>query len=86
MSDEFEFHQAATIGDGDGLRGFRQERFSGKRSYYQNSDLRLSLGRINNSIIPMSWGVYGAFDYGRVWLDNDTSDVWHTTPGGGAFR
>ncbi|WP_432410873.1 metallophosphoesterase [Rasiella sp. SM2506] len=85
LSDEFEFYQAATIGDGDGLRGLRQQRFSGKRSYYQNSDLRLSLGRIRNSIIPISFGVYGGFDYGRVWVDDDNSSEWHTTPGGGLY-
>jgi hypothetical protein len=85
LSDEFEFYQAATLGDGDGLRGLRQQRFSGKRSYYQNSDLRLSLGRIRNSIIPLNFGVYGGLDYGRVWIDNDTSDKWHITPGGGLF-
>ena len=85
LSDEFEFHQAATIGDGDGLRGFRQERFSGKRSFYQNSDLRLSLGKIRNSIIPIAFGVYGGFDYGRVWVDDDNSSEWHTTPGAGFY-
>ena len=85
LNNKFEFHQAATIGDGDGLRGLRQERFSGRSSYYQNSDLRLSLGRIRNSIIPISFGVYGGFDYGRVWVDDDNSNVWHTTPGGGLF-
>ena len=85
FSDEFEFHQAATIGDGDGLRGLRQERFSGKSSFYQNSDFRLSLGRIRNSIIPISFGAYGGFDYGRVWIENDNSSEWHTTPGAGVF-
>ncbi|MBL4662203.1 MAG: hypothetical protein JKY22_01250 [Flavobacteriaceae bacterium] len=85
LSDEFEFHQAATLGDGNGLRGFRQERFSGKTSFYQNSDLRYSIGRIRNSIIPISFGIYGGLDYGRVWIDNDNSDKWHITPGGGLF-
>ena len=85
LGDEFEFHQAATIGDGNGLRGLRQERFSGTYSFYQNSDLRLSLGRIRNSIIPISFGAYGGFDYGRVWADNDNSSKWHTTPGGGLY-
>lgn len=85
LGNEFEFHQAATIGDGDGLRGFRQERFSGKRSFYQNSDLRLSLGRIRNAIIPISFGAYGGFDYGRVWLEDDNSSKLHTTPGGGLY-
>lgn len=85
LSKEFEFYQAATLGDGDGLRGFRQERFSGKRSFYQNSDLRLNIGKIRNSIIPISYGIYGGFDYGRVWVDNDNSSEWHTTPGGGLY-
>ncbi|KGO86194.1 hypothetical protein Q765_12845 [Flavobacterium rivuli WB 3.3-2 = DSM 21788] len=33
FNNSFEFYQAATIGDGDGLRGFRRERFSGKTSF-----------------------------------------------------
>ena len=85
LSNEFEFHQAASIGDGDGLRGLRQQRFSGKSSFYQNSDLRLSLGRIRNSIIPISFGVYGGLDYGRVWVDNDNSNKWYSTPGAGMY-
>ena len=85
LSNEFEFHQAASIGDGDGLRGFRQERFSGKSSFYHNSDLRLSFGKIRNAFIPIAYGFYGGFDYGRVWLDNDNSSEWHTSPGGGIF-
>ena len=85
LNDDFEFHQAASIGDGDGLRGFRQQRFSGKTAYYQNSDLRLSLGRIRNAIVPISWGVYAGFDYGRVWVEDDDSSKWHNTPGVGLF-
>ena len=85
LSDEFEFHQAASIGDGDGLRGFRQERFSGKSAFYHNSDVRLSLGKIRNALIPISYGLYGGFDYGRVWVENDSSNEWHTSPGGGVF-
>ena len=85
LSNAFEFHQAASIGDGDGLRGYRQERFSGKNSFYHNSDLRVSFGKIRNAFIPISYGFYGGFDYGRVWLDNDNSSEWHTSPGGGVF-
>lgn len=85
LNDEFEFYQAASIGDGNGLRGFRQERFSGKTSFYHNSDLRLSLGKIRNAFIPVSYGFYGGFDYGRVWIENDNSNKWHTSPGGGVF-
>ena len=29
-------------------------------------------------------GLYGGFDYGRVWTD-ESSDIWHTSYGGGFF-
>ncbi|PZR09979.1 MAG: phosphoesterase [Flavobacterium psychrophilum] len=85
FNNEFEFYQAATIGDGDGLRGFRQQRFSGRTAYYQNSDLRISFGRLSNGFIPLSFGAYAGFDYGRVWVDDDNSRKWHTSQGGGLF-
>lgn len=85
IGDEFEFYQAASIGGVDGLRGFRNERFTGKKSFYQNSDLRLSLGKVRTGILPTAFGVYGGFDYGRVWNPNEDSNVWHTSYGGGFF-
>ncbi|MEO2053108.1 MAG: ShlB/FhaC/HecB family hemolysin secretion/activation protein [Allomuricauda sp.] len=85
LGNEFEFYQAATLGDSNGLRGFRQERFSGNRSFYHSSDLRLGLGKFRNAILPISFGIYGGLDYGRVWVENDSSHRWHTTPGGGLF-
>lgn len=85
LSDEFEFYQGATIGGNDGLRGFRNERFTGKQSFYHSTDVRVSLGRLRNGIIPISVGAYGGFDYGRVWFPNENSDVWHTSPGAGVY-
>lgn len=85
FGNHFEFYQGATIGGNDGLRGFRNERFTGKRSFYHSTDVRVSLGRLRNSIIPITIGAYGGFDYGRVWIENDTSDEWHTSPGGGLY-
>ncbi|WP_415327662.1 phosphoesterase [Chryseobacterium sp. MMS23-Vi53] len=85
FNNNFEFYQAATLGGNEGLRGFRTERFSGKSSYYQTTDLRLSLGRFKNGILPLSFGIYGGFDYGRVWIDHEISNKWHTSQGGGLF-
>ncbi len=85
LGDDFEFFQAATLGGMSGLRGFRQQRFTGKRAFSQSTDLRISLGKIRNSIIPISMGAYGGFDYGRAWIANDTSNKWHTSPGGGFY-
>ncbi len=85
FGNEFEFYQGASIGGVDGLRGFRNQRFTGKTSYYQNTDLRLSLKKLRTGLLPTTFGVYGGFDYGRIWLPGENSDQWHTSYGGGIF-
>ena len=81
----FEFYQAASTGGNDGLRGYRNQRFTGKNSFYQNSDIRLNLRKIRTSLLPLHIGLYSGFDYGRVWLENDTSSKWNSSFGGGFF-
>jgi len=83
FDDEYEFYQAATLGGDLDLRGFRNQRFLGKQSFYQSSDIRLNLGKLQNGFAPLRYGVFGGFDYGRVWLQNDTSNKWHQSVGGG---
>lgn len=85
FSDDYEFYQMATIGGDFDLRAYRSERFSGKQSFFQTSDLRLELGKVRNSIIPLRYGLLGGFDYGRVWVPNENSDKWHTSYGGGLW-
>jgi formamidopyrimidine-DNA glycosylase len=81
----YEFYQGATLGGDYDLRGFRNERFLGKSSFYQSTDLRWNIGKIKKSIIPMTYGVLGGFDYGRVWLDGEDSQKWHQSIGGGIW-
>ncbi|WP_396603024.1 metallophosphoesterase [Algibacter sp. R77976] len=93
FGDDFEFYQAANLGANNGLRGYRNERFSGKNSFYQSTDLRLNLRKIKTGLLPLNIGVYGGFDYGRVWVDNElilnnngfNSNKWNTSIGGGVF-
>ena len=92
FGDDFEFYQAATIGANNGLRGFRNERFTGKNAFYQSTDLRLNLSKVKTGLLPLNIGIYGGFDYGRVWIDDDlvsnplfNSDTWNTSVGGGLF-
>lgn len=75
------FYHAPSLGGNNGLRGFRDERFSGKTYFYQTSDLRLRLKRIVTAVAPVTLGLYGGFDYGRVWSPNEDSKVWHTSQG-----
>ncbi|HSD06843.1 metallophosphoesterase [Flavobacterium sp.] len=85
FNNNFEFYQGATLGGDYDLRGFRNERFLGKSSYYQSTDLRWNIGKIKKSIVPMSFGILAGFDYGRVWLDGEDSQKWHQSLGGGIW-
>lgn len=81
----FEFYQAANLGANEGLRGFRNQRFTGKSAFVQSTDLRLNLRKIKTNILPLNIGIFGGIDYGRVWVDNDRSKNWNTSIGGGVF-
>ena len=79
----FEFYNAASIGGLDGLRGYRNQRFSGDKSFYQNSDIRFHIKNAKTRLIPLEIGLLAGFDYGRVWLNNDHSKNWKTSYGAG---
>lgn len=85
FNDHYEFFQAASIGGTDGLRGFRNQRFTGQQSLYQNTDLRYSFSQMKTQLIPIKLGFYGGFDYGRVWYNEQDSNKWHNSYGGGFF-
>lgn len=82
LGDNFELYHAAQLGGGKSLRGFRRERFTGKYSVFHTTDLRLLLGKFKTSVIPLKYGITGGVDYGRIWVENDTSDKWHNSAGG----
>lgn len=79
FSNKYEFYQAASVE----LRGFRNNRFIGRQSLYQHTDLRLDLGHLKNPFTPLLYGVFLGFDYGRVWYPDEYSRKWHTSYGGG---
>jgi hypothetical protein len=85
FNDNYEFYQAASIGGANGLRGFRNQRFTGKSAFYQNTDIRYSLNSMKTKIIPIRLGLYGGFDYGRIWVKEDNSSKWNNAYGGGFF-
>jgi hypothetical protein len=85
FGDGFEFYQGASIGARNGLRGYRHERFTGKRAFLQTTDLRLNLRKVKTGILPLNIGVFGGFDYGRVWISGDESKKWNTSLGGGIW-
>lgn len=78
----FPFFEAAFIGDPSTVRLGRVNRFAGDASAYGNAELRLSLFR-SLLILPADVGVFGLADVGRVFLEGESSDKWHTAVGGG---
>lgn len=85
FGNDFYFYHAPSIGGDNGLRGYRDERFTGKTSFTQSSNLLVRVKKIVTAVVPITFGVYGGFDYGRVWVPNDTSNTWHTSYGGGLW-
>ena len=85
VGDGFEFYQAASIGANNGLRGYRNERFTGKSAFVQSTDLRLNISKVKTTLLPLNIGVYGGVDYGKVWINDEDSNIWNTAVGGGVF-
>jgi len=87
LGDEYEFYHAATLGGGNRntLRGYRNERFNGKYAFYQNIDIRSGIAQFRTNFIPIRMGASIGYDYGRVWVDDDDSNEWHSNVGGSIF-
>ena len=87
IGDNYEFYHGATLGGGNqnSLRGYRNDRFNGKYAFYQNLDLRSGITQFRTNFVPLRIGASLGFDYGRVWVDNDNSNQWHTNYGGSIF-
>ena len=75
--------EAAHVG-GLNNRGFRSHRFIGNSSLY-GSRLAAPLAgpAAASRSCPRGWALVGFADTGRVWLENESSDTWHTSLGGG---
>jgi hypothetical protein len=79
------FYQSAFLGGHENLLGYRQYRFSGQHSIYNNMELRLKVADIASYILPGQFGLSAFWDIGRVWEEHDDSGEWHNGVGGGVF-
>ncbi|KXX70652.1 metallophosphoesterase [Flammeovirga sp. SJP92] len=82
---DYHYLMANKIGGNKNMRGFRRDRFYGDASLYNSLDAHLDIFKFQNSIIPFTFGVIGFYDFGRVWLEGETSDKWHESYGGGIY-
>lgn len=83
LGDDYEFYQAASLGANSGLRGYRFNRFTGDSALSGSADLRYSFNRVSTGLIPVQLGIFGGTDVGRVWIEGEDSDKWHSDFGGG---
>ncbi|MEP0984501.1 metallophosphoesterase [Ekhidna sp.] len=84
-SNKFDFFNANILGGRTNLRGFRRTRFYGQTSFYHNLDLRLKIASFRSYIFPGQFGLLAFHDTGRVWIDGENSDKWHTGKGFGVW-
>ena len=82
---DYPFYLANYLDGLNSVRGLRRNRFGGDVAQWNNIELRQKLFRLNNYIIPSEFGLYGFYDLGRVWVENDISDIWHYGYGGGIY-
>ena len=79
---KYPFHEAAFIGGSDTVRGFDAQRFAGDSAVWGNVELRFFLAHVF-VLLPGEVGLFALGDGGRVFLEGEDSDRWHTSVGGG---
>lgn len=79
------FYQSLFLGGHNNLLGFRQYRFAGQHSLYNNLEIRVRLATIASYIVPGQIGLTGFYDVGRVWENEERSAQWHSGVGGGLY-
>jgi hypothetical protein len=90
----YPFFEAAYLGGGLGeyditagdqtVRGLQKHRYAGDSNLFGNADLRVYVSHFK-IFLPGEWGVLGFADAGRVYLEGESSDKWHTGYGGGLW-
>lgn len=81
----FPFYESNSIGGTTNLRGYRGNRFSGRSTFYNNTELRIELFDFYKYLLGGKVGVSAFYDTGRVWTGGEDSSLWHKGYGGGLW-
>ncbi|MCF0049062.1 outer membrane protein assembly factor [Dyadobacter sp. LJ53] len=81
------FYKKLSLGQLDGLRGYKRNRFTGRARAFINTELRYQLVQTRNTFVPLKIGVRGFYDIGQVWSagEKDAAKYWHKGYGGGFY-
>ncbi|KHJ36591.1 outer membrane protein/protective antigen OMA87 [Pedobacter glucosidilyticus] len=82
---DYQFYHASSLGNNENLRGFRNQRFSGKTAYFANTEVRIPVTKIRGYILTGDFGVFGFYDTGRVHSAQIESNTWHQGYGPGVW-
>jgi hypothetical protein len=86
FGDEIPFYHLANLGQSNNLRGYLQNRFSGKGINYLNTDLRLHFGKLKSDFLPLYYGLIFFNDIGQALEINEfTTAKWHHGYGTGLY-
>lgn len=80
----YPWFEAARVGGSRTLRGYSTGRYMGDAAVFGQAELRVPVSRAT-LIVPGTIGVMGLGDAGRVYLEGESSDVWHAGVGGGIW-
>ncbi len=81
---DYPLQESAFLGGQKNLRGFIRERFAGDALLYGSLELRSFLFPLK-IIFPSRFGFNAFAESGRVFYENDPSNKWHASYGGGLW-
>ncbi|MGD9900411.1 MAG: BamA/TamA family outer membrane protein [Calditrichaceae bacterium] len=81
---DYYFFDGAYLGGGDKLLGYSRERFAGDASILGGMELRIPVAKVE-IVFPATFGISFYGELGRVFLEEESSDKWHNSQGGGAW-
>ena len=80
----YPFYESAFLGGAETVRGLDRQRYAGDAAVWGSAELRVRLARVS-FLAPGQIGLIGLADFGRVYLDGESSSRWHRGVGGGLF-
>jgi hypothetical protein len=78
------FFAAAFLGGIGSARGYELNRFAGDASLFGSAEWRASLGNVS-IVVPAEVGILLFGESGRVFVEEESSDRWHPSWGGGLW-
>lgn len=79
------FYKLPSIGQQEGLRGFRRNRFTGDGYFYYNTELRSPVALWRNAFLPVVIGIRAFYDNGYVTVDESPKPDFKQAYGGGIY-